>query len=141
MAYKVEILDQNDIVSYKELIDNCFGGSNPLEQYQAYQQKPEYTIWVIKDGETIIASVTQYVIDLFTFDFQPCPMLFNVAVLETYRKQGIGKQMLSDIIQKAKEEGYRQISLTCLESAEPAHRLYESVGFQRADSCKYTISL
>lgn len=141
MTYAVEKLDKKDIASYKDLIDNCFGGSNALEWYQKYQQREEYTIWVVKEKGTIIASVTQYVIDLFTFEFQPCLMLFNMAVLEEYRKQGIGKQLLSFVIQKAREDGYRQISLTCLESAEPAHRLYESVGFQRADSCKYIIFL
>lgn len=141
MTYAIEKLDKRDIVSYKDLIDNCFGGSNALEQYQKYQQREAYTIWVVKDKDTIIASVTQYAIDLFTFDFQPCLMLFNMAVLEEYQKQGIGKQLLSFVIQKAREDGYRQISLTCLDSAEPAHRLYERVGFQKADSRKYVLDL
>lgn len=141
MTGTIEVLNKSDIASYKALIDNCFGGSNPLEQYQKYQQREEYTIWVVKEKDTIIASVTQYAIDLFTFNFQPCLMLFNVAVLEQYRKKGIGKQMLSFVIQKAKEDGYRQISLTCLDSAAPAHGLYESVGFRKADSRKYVLDL
>jgi len=31
---KVEILNKDDIVSYKNLIDTCFGGSNDLSYYE-----------------------------------------------------------------------------------------------------------
>ncbi|MBC8530836.1 GNAT family N-acetyltransferase [Gehongia tenuis] len=138
---KIEVLDLKDLAAYKALMDDCFGGSNPLERYQQYANRAGYTIWAAKDGERIVGSVTTYAIDLFTFDFQPCLMLFNVAVLGAYRKQGIGRRLLELVIDKARKDGFRSISLTCLDDAYPAHRLYESVGFKRASSLKYDLKL
>lgn len=138
---EIELLKQKDLESYKELIDECFGTSNDLEKYQKYSENTAYQIFVVKVENTIIASATQYSIDLFTFDFQPCLMLFNVAVRADYREKQIAKDLLIHIIENARNEGYRSISLTCLDTAYPAHKLYESVGFKKADSIKYVLAL
>ena len=137
----VELLKSEDLKSYKELIDECFGSSNNLEQYEKYHQNEVYKIFVIKEGSKIIGSATQYTIDLFTFGFQPCLMIFNVAVKAAYRKKNIAKKLLEHMIENAKLEGYHSISLTCLDSAYPAHRLYESIGFVKASSIKYQLDL
>lgn len=141
MDYEIKILDKSDLHLYKQLMDHCFGCGNSIEAYETYYENNSYAIWVIKSDGKIIASATQYAINLFTFNFQPCLMLFNVAVHDNYRKKGIGKHLLDFIIHKAKDDGYKSISLTCLESALPAHCLYESVGFKRMDSAKYSITL
>ena len=130
-----------DLEAYKSLMDECFGSSSPLEKYGKYRENAGYKIFVVKDGQKIIASATQYVIDLFTFDFQPSIMLFNVAVCREHRKQGVAKMLLGHILESAKTEGYRSATLTCLDSAQSAHRLYESIGFQKDDSFKYSMSL
>jgi len=137
----IEILKPKDLKSYKELIDECFGTSNDLEKYQKYNENQAYKIFVVKEGDTIIGSATQYTVDLFTFDFQPCLMLFNVAVRTDYREKQIAKYLLAHIIEHARNEGYRSISLTCLDTAYPAHMLYESVGFKKASSIKYSLVL
>ncbi|MFV0402048.1 MAG: GNAT family N-acetyltransferase [Oscillospiraceae bacterium] len=139
----IEVLRQEDLPAYKELIDSCFGESNDLEAYKKYAQNGAYQILVAKSGSegTIVGSVTRYSVELFTFGFQPCLMLFNVAVSPSCRKQGIGRQMMEQVIGDAKEEGYRSISLTCLDNAVPAHKLYESVGFVRMGSVKYQLDL
>ena len=139
MQYKIEILQKQDLPSYKSLIDECFGESNDIEKYYNYSQNNGYKIFVVKDNNEIIGSVTQYAIDLFAFDFQPCLMLFNVAVRQSRRRENIASEMLKYIIEQAKAEGYKSISLTCLDNAYPAHKLYESVGFVRADSVKYSM--
>ena len=137
----IEILKFEDLGSYKELIDECFGSSNDLEKYKQYHENHSYKIFVIKDGGKIVGSATQYVIDLFTFEFQPCLMIFNVAVSAAYREKGFAKNLLEYMIENAKTEGLNSISLTCLDSAYPAHSLYESVGFKKTDSIKYHMDL
>lgn len=138
---RIELLKSEDLKSYKELIDECFGTSNDFEYYQKYYENQMYKIFVIKDGNRIIGSATQYAIDLFTFDFQPCLMLFNVAVRVAFRNKNIAKDLLEYIIDNARLEGYRSISLTCLDNAYSAHKLYESVGFTKANSIKYHLDL
>ena len=137
----IEILKTEDLASYKELIDECFGASNDISIYQKYHENPNYKIFVIKEDGKVAGSITQYVIDLFTFDFQPSLMLFNVAVKPEYRKNKIAKKLLEYIIENAKAEGYNSISINCLGQAHSAHKLYESFGFVKADSVKYDLSL
>jgi len=137
----VEILKSEDLGPYKSLIDECFGSSNDLAQYERYEENQVYTIFVVKDGNEIVGSATTYAIDLFTFDFQPCLMVFNVAVKADYRRKKIARQLVEHVIEDAKAKGYKSISLTCLDSAVPAHKLYESVGFKKANSIKYNMYL
>ena len=138
---KVELLRAEDIGLYKDLIDEVFGVSNDREKYNEYCVDKSYKIYVVKADNLIVGSVTQYAIDLFTFDFQPYLMLFNVAVRVAYRKQNIAKMLLEHIVTNAKKDGYRSISLTCLDTAYPAHKLYESLGFEKANSVKYHLNL
>ena len=135
----IEVLKPEDIISYKILIDDCFGSNNDLEQYKKYQKNNAYTIWVVKDKNEVVASATQYSIDLFTFVFQPSLMIFNVATRADYRRKNIARDLLEHIIENAKAAGYNSISLTCLDNAYPAHKLYESVGFKKAGSVKYDL--
>jgi ribosomal protein S18 acetylase RimI-like enzyme len=137
----IEILKKSDLNSYKELIDECFDGSNDISEYKKYNLEANYKIVVAKDGAKIIGSITFYKLDLFTFSFQPVLEIFNVAVLEDYRGQKIAKKLFEFIFDYAKKNGYKSINLTCLDTAIPAHKLYESVGFIRTGSVKYNLYL
>jgi len=141
MDFKIEILQKDSLFSYKELIDECFGSSNGLDYYEKYEQNNAYVIFVaIKDNE-VVGSITLYKIDLFTFGFQPCLMLFNVAVKEKYRKLKVAKSLMEYVIIYAKENGYKSISLTCLDDAYNAHKFYESAGFKKTSSIKYNLNI
>lgn len=137
----IEILKKSDLNSYKELIDECFDGSNNIGEYEKYNPKANYKIVVAKDGEKVVGSITFYKLDLFTFSFQPALEIFNVAVLKEYRGQKIAKKLFEYIIDYAKENGYKSINLTCLDTATSAHKLYESIGFVKANSVKYNLYL
>ena len=47
-----------------------------------------------------------------------------------YQQQGIGKRMIQESIAIAKKEMKKAIRLDALESNTPAHRLYQSLGFE-----------
>jgi len=138
---EIEILKKCDLKSYKELIDECFDGSNDISEYGKYNPEANYKIVVAKDGEKIVGSITFYKLDLFTFSFQPVLKIFNVAVLKDYRGQKIAKKLFDFVFDYAKENGYKSINLTCLDTAIPAHKLYENVGFTRTSSVKYSLYL
>lgn len=138
---EIEILKKSDIESYKALIDECFDGSNEISEYEKYDPEADYKIVVAKDGDKIVGSITFYKLNLFTFSFQPVLEIFNVAVLKDYRRQNIAKELFDHVINYAKENGYKSINLTCLDTAIPAHKLYESVGFVRTSSIKFNLYL
>ena len=139
----IEKLQVKDINEYKELIDECFESSNNIEQYiNGYDYNSEdYTVLVSKIDNKIVGSITFYKINLFTYSFQPVIEIFNVAVLKEYRGQSIAKTIFENIINYAKENNYKSINLTCLDTAYNAHKLYESVGFKKASSVKFNLYL
>lgn len=134
----IEKLKYEDLDSYKNLIDECFDGSNNISEYKKYNENSIYEIIVAKENNKIIGSITFYKINLFTFSFQPALEIFNVCVLKEYRGKNIAKDIFKYILVYAKENGYKSIYLTCLNTAYAAHKLYESIGFKKTDSLKYS---
>jgi Predicted acetyltransferase len=138
----VEKLKYEDLASYKNLIDECFDGSNELSYYKDnYKENNQYEIIVAKLDNKIVGSITFIKLDLFTFSFQPMLEIFNVAVLKEYRGKKIAKQLFEYISKFAKDNNYKSIVLTCLDTAIDAHKLYESVGFNKTSSIKYKLDI
>lgn len=58
-------------------------------------------------------------------------VLSRMIVSSQYRGKGIGKQLISEVIERAKKiEGMEQINLTVIPTNEKAKALYEQFGFQ-----------
>jgi len=55
-----------------------------------------------------------------------------IALFEEYRNQGIGTEMMLQMIALMKEKGYLQVSLS-ITKGNPAIRLYERLGFNVVD--------
>ena len=53
----------------------------------------------------------------------------TIALFENYRGKGYGQKLLSKLIDKAKEQGFKQISLSVDSQHYPAIKLYEKNGF------------
>ena len=138
----VERLKREDLPKYKALIDEAFDGSQELDKYLSYDENSSaYQVIVLKEKEDIVATVTMYKLNLFTFSFQPTIELFNLAVKKEYRRHNLGKILIEYVIDYAKDNGYKTLHLTCLESEKDVHAFYENVGFKRAESRKYNLYL
>jgi len=131
-------LKKEDLLLYKELIDDCFGSSNDISVYEKeYKENSNVNIIVLKADGKIVASITYIEINLFTYSNQPCVELFNVATLTSYRRKGFNEKIMDYILKEIKEKGYNSVYMTCLESAKTAHEFYEKMGFEKMDSRKY----
>jgi ribosomal protein S18 acetylase RimI-like enzyme len=58
------------------------------------------------------------------------PYISNLAVSNSYRRQGVAKQLLLKCEQIARDWGYQDISLHVLEDNYPARRLYFDSGYR-----------
>lgn len=54
----------------------------------------------------------------------------NVAVKEEYRRLGIAKMLIENIIKRAKSNNVNKVMLEVRESNEPAQKLYTKMGFK-----------
>jgi GNAT superfamily N-acetyltransferase len=143
MEIKLEYLKASDIAQYKILIDETFNNNNPLDIYEkSYDENSSsYKIVVAKDGDRVIGSVTIYMVDLFTFDFQPIIEVYNVAVLKAYRGSNTASLLFDFLKEFAEKNGYKTISLTCLADAHRAHNFYEKMGYDRLDRFRYSMEV
>ncbi|OGP98856.1 MAG: ribosomal-protein-alanine N-acetyltransferase [Deltaproteobacteria bacterium RBG_16_55_12] len=55
--------------------------------------------------------------------------IHNLAVHSAYRRQGIGKSLLQEVIDEARRNGSSRVTLEVRRSNEAAQRLYYSLGF------------
>ena len=143
MDFKIEYLKKEELDQYRDLMKESFGSVSDIEDYKkSYKEDSEnYKILVAKDGERVIGALTFYKIDMFAFEKSYALQIFNVAVLSEYRGKKIARHLFDYVIKYGRENEYKSLFLTCLETAHSAHRLYESLGFEKMARVKYSMDL
>lgn len=66
-----------------------------------------------------------------------CPDIEDLFVLAEFRSQGIGTQILAHAERQVRERGYAHIGLSVGIENDPAHRLYERLGYHDAHCGEY----
>lgn len=81
-------------------------------------------VYVIEEGGKIIGLYALYKVDHEEVEIK------NIAVDTEYQNQGIGKTLLADAIGRAKEQGFRVISIGTGDVMMMQLRLYQKMGFE-----------
>lgn len=68
--------------------------------------------------------------------------LHHIEVITSYRRQGLGQQLLNHLIEDVREKGAKRIFLEVSIENSPALKLYEKFGFNRIGTRKgyYTLT-
>ncbi len=103
-------------------------------QYLAGWPRPGDYGLVAEDGEPVGAAWYRTYTDTncgYGFVAADVPEL-SIAVIASRRHEGIGRRLLTELIDASVAQGYRSLSLSVAEH-NPARHLYESVGFVVVD--------
>jgi len=93
-----------------------------------FGEKPVFDFFVAEDTEqNKVVGLALYFYSYSTWKGK-CIYLEDLIVTEAYRGQGIGKQLLDRVIQKAKEEDARRVVWQVLDWNAPAIEFYKSLG-------------
>ena len=65
----------------------------------------------------------------------------NIVVAKPFQNKHIGRRVIGEIIQLAKEEGIEELYAVIYSFNSQSQRMFESVGFQRVDNEKYILVL
>lgn len=65
----------------------------------------------------------------------------NIVVAKPFQNKHIGRRVISEIIQLAKEKGIQELHAVIYSFNGQSQRMFESVGFQREDTEKYKLVL
>ena len=94
-----------------------------LKAFTETVEKENFRYFVAEEEGEIIG----YCGFLFVLDEAEIP---NVCVKSSARKRGVGKQMMSVLMEEAKKLGMAVLYLEVRESNTPARALYKSLGFE-----------
>ena len=90
-------------------------------------RRPEITFWSAWDGERLLGCAALKQLDPTHGEVK------SMRTPEALRRTGAGRALLDHLIAEARSRGYTRLSLETgsVAAFDPAHRLYESVGFSR----------
>ena len=105
----------------------------PLERYVAGWGRPGDTAFVAIDGFQPVGAAWYRLFEQeepgYGFVDERTPEL-TIAIVPSRRGKGLGRDLLAKLIERARAEGYEQLSLS-VEPDNPAIRLYEETGFEK----------
>jgi len=127
-------LTVDDLQGLKELYEDGFDGAKTdtfrmLETYNLIKDNPNYNILCAKIDDKIVGSVMG-VLCYELFDrCLPFMVVENVVVSNSYRRQGIAKQLLIKLEEFAIQQQCTTILFVSSHHRAGAHKLYESLGY------------
>jgi ribosomal protein S18 acetylase RimI-like enzyme len=114
----IRLLNENEEPPYALLLD----ADPSKEMVDRYLAKSE--VFVAMANKQIIGVYVLCALD------KHCTEIKNIAVAESFQGKGIGKRMLEDAFEKARQRGYKEIIIgTSTTSIGPLY-LYQKAGFE-----------
>jgi GNAT superfamily N-acetyltransferase len=89
-----------------------------------------YELLVAEEDSKVVGTTVMAILPGFVHGTSPFAVVEYVVVDEKYRGRGIGKSIMEYIIARAREAGCYKIMLTSDKRRQPAHRFYQSLGFE-----------
>ncbi|TGD96191.1 GNAT family N-acetyltransferase [Methylobacterium nonmethylotrophicum] len=99
-----------------------------LARLDAY---PDYGLYVAEAEGRIVGTFCLVILDNIAHWGTPSALVESVVVTQTQRGTGLGRRMMREAARLAGEKGCYKLALSSNVDAKPAHRFYESLGFER----------
>ena len=120
---QIRPMTKEDCVQVAAIEATSFSVPWSLKAFTETVEKENFRYFVAEEEGEIIG----YCGFLFVLDEAEIP---NVCVKSSARKRGVGKQMMSVLMEEAKKLGMAVLYLEVRESNTPARALYKSLGFE-----------
>ena len=101
-------------------------------------EAPDSHLYVMRDGARAIGCAT---LGVFNSPTGRKASIEDVVVLDEYRGQGLGKQLILHLIEEAKQLAPIKVQLTSRPERIAANKLYQSLGFTKRDTNIYVMKL
>lgn len=100
--------------------------------------RPNFMLLVARDGKRIIGMASFLSVEIL---MGKKVFIDDVVVLDSYRGQGIGEELIKFLIADARTIGVKYVELTSNPSRVAANNLYQKLGFQKRDTNVYRLNL
>jgi aminoglycoside 3-N-acetyltransferase I len=137
MSYTIKKLNSTDLLLFKELLKvfgHAFGEVDtyqkavPSDMYLAsLLSKEHFIVLVALHADTVVGGLVAYELEKFEQERTEI-YIYDLAVAEHFRRQGIATKLISELKIIAKERGAYVIFVQADPGDAPAIQLYESLG-------------
>lgn len=119
---------------YLVLPDGRYDDDYAAELHAVDRRDRDAEVWVVLDGDEILGCVTWCPIgssyrEVSVADDQA--EFRGLAVAPAARGRGAGRAIVQWCLRRARDEFFTEVVICSLPEMQPAHRLYESLGFTR----------
>lgn len=126
LTFRQATLKDNEI--YADIINRVFGDPLTSSVLGQLLQDTSVRVYILEEEGQTVGSITTQIRGDLSLGY-----IYDVAVLEQYRQQGLGSYMLLEAIEKLKAENIATVSLTVTGQNEKALGLYRKLGFKETD--------
>lgn len=116
------LMREDHLEQIAELEKLCFSDPWSLRSITSELNNP-LSLWVVAEENGVVAGYVGSQSVLGEAD------MMNLAVAPAYRRQGIGRKLVEELIRRLKEQGTHVLVLEVRASNDPAIGLYEELGF------------
>jgi GNAT superfamily N-acetyltransferase len=131
---KIELADIKDATALSNLFEELVGEKTNLSKMKEnlsfiISNKDYYILCAKDENNKLLGSVMGIVCADICGDCQPFMVLENMIVSENARGKGIGRKLVEQLEEYAKQRNCTYIMLVSLIKRKGAHKFYESLGF------------
>lgn len=127
-------ITENDLLALSQLYQELMGQQTnhaKLEQvYRTIQHNEQYIILGAFDEEQLVGSLMGIICHDLVGDCKPFMVIENVIVSPLVRRQGVGKKLMQEIENIARQRDCYYIIFVSGEQRKEAHQFYERLGFK-----------
>jgi ribosomal protein S18 acetylase RimI-like enzyme len=109
----------------------AFSPAEAEAHFARFRDYPNYRVLVAESGGAVVGTFSLLIMDNLAKRGTPSGVVEEVAVLPAYQGRGIGRAMMAHALERCREAGCYKMALSSNQSREPAHRFYDSLGFER----------
>ncbi|MCM3293024.1 GNAT family N-acetyltransferase [Paenibacillus sp. MER 180] len=130
----IRSITENDLLALSQLYRELMGQQTnqaKLEQvYRTIQHNEQYIILGAFDEEQLVGSLMGIICHDLVGDCKPFMVIENVIVSPVVRRQGVGKKLMQEIENMARQRDCYYIIFVSGEQRKEAHQFYERLGFK-----------
>lgn len=130
----IRSIKENELLALSQLYQELMGQQTnqlKLEQvYRTIQHNEQYIILGAFDEEQLVGSLMGIICHDLVGDCKPFMVIENVIVSPLVRRQGVGKKLMQEIENMARQRDCYYIIFVSGEQRKEAHQFYERLGFK-----------
>lgn len=130
----IRSIKENELLALSKLYQELMGlqtNQSKLEQvYRTIQHNEQYIILGAFDEEQLVGSLMGIICHDLVGDCKPFMVIENVIVSPLVRRQGVGKKLMQEIENMARQRDCYYIIFVSGEQRKEAHQFYERLGFK-----------